>query len=102
MNVPDRFRKQSRLCVSPLVCLCDYKNTAIYTDFAGDFILVTYRILGAEAYILPLPNPITIGSIWLYLDGLVQERRNSIANALEFHFSCNKPSIRTGVTSFVH
>ena len=29
----------------------------------------------------------------LYIDGLVQERRNSIANALELCLSCTKPSI---------
>ena len=28
-----------------------------------------------------------------YIDGLVQERRNSIANALELHLSCTNPSI---------
>ena len=29
--------------------------------------------------------------VW-YLDGLAQERRNSIANALELHLSCTNPS----------
>ena len=28
-----------------------------------------------------------------YIDGLVQERRNSIANALELRLSCTNPSI---------
>ena len=28
-----------------------------------------------------------------YIDGLVQERRNSIANALELHLSCTNPSM---------
>ena len=28
-----------------------------------------------------------------YIDGLVQERRNSVANALGLHFSCINPSI---------
>ena len=28
-----------------------------------------------------------------YIDGLVQEKRNSIANAHELHFSCTNPSI---------
>ena len=28
-----------------------------------------------------------------FIDGLVQERRNSIANALGLHLSCTKPSI---------
>ena len=28
-----------------------------------------------------------------HIDGLVQERRNSIANALELHLSCTKPLI---------
>ena len=28
-----------------------------------------------------------------HIDGLVQERRNSIANALELRLSCNKPSV---------
>ena len=29
-----------------------------------------------------------------YIDGLMQERRNSIANALELRLSCINPSIR--------
>ena len=29
-----------------------------------------------------------------YIDGLVQERRNSIANALELRLSCTNPSMR--------
>ena len=29
-----------------------------------------------------------------YIAGLMQERRNSIANALELRFSCTNPSIR--------
>ena len=41
-----------------------------------------------------------------YIDGLVQERRNSIANALELRLSCNNPSIwnilmRSGHNSLV-
>ena len=32
-----------------------------------------------------------------YIDGLVQERRNSIANALELRLSCTNPSIRSSV-----
>ena len=28
-----------------------------------------------------------------YIDGLVQERRHSIANALEWRLSCTNPSI---------
>ena len=30
---------------------------------------------------------------WVYIDGLMQERRNSIANALELRLSCTNPSI---------
>ena len=30
---------------------------------------------------------------YIYIDGLVQERRNSIANALELRISCSNPSI---------
>ena len=30
---------------------------------------------------------------WQHFDGSVQERRNSIANALELHLSCTNPSI---------
>ena len=33
------------------------------------------------------------GMVWKYLDGLVQKRRNSIANALELRLSCTNPSI---------
>ena len=31
----------------------------------------------------------------VHIDGLVHERRNSIANALELHLSCTKPLICT-------
>ena len=31
--------------------------------------------------------------LWIYFDGLVQERRNSIANALELRISCINLSI---------
>ena len=30
---------------------------------------------------------------YFYIDGLVQERRNSIANALELRLSCTNPLI---------
>ena len=35
--------------------------------------------------------------IWEHTDGLIQERRNSIANALELRLSCTNPS-----KSFLH
>ena len=31
--------------------------------------------------------------VYVYIDGLVQERRNSIANTLELRLSCTSPSI---------
>ena len=31
--------------------------------------------------------------VWDNIDGLVQERRNSIANALELRLCCSNPSI---------
>ena len=34
-----------------------------------------------------------IFQLYEYIDWLVQERHNSIANALELHFSCTNPSI---------
>ena len=33
--------------------------------------------------------------LWIHIDGLVQERRNSTANALELRLSCTYPSICT-------
>ena len=36
-----------------------------------------------------------------HIDGLVQERRNSIANALELHLSCTNPSIYRWLDSTV-
>ena len=36
----------------------------------------------------------TIGGVyWRYIDGLMQERRNSIANTLELRLSCTNPWI---------
>ena len=46
-----------------------------------------------------MTEPLTINSTWQpyrvsdHVDGLVQERRNSIANALELRLSCTNPSI---------
>ena len=40
-----------------------------------------------------LPNQWILDRIWWYqIDGLVQERRNSIADALELRLSCTNPS----------
>ena len=38
---------------------------------------------------------------WSYLPGLLQERRNSIANALELRLPCNNPSISSWLASGV-
>ena len=45
------------------------------------------------AYILWGPNFHTILHTVPYIDGLIQERRNSIANPLELHLSWTNPSI---------
>ena len=37
---------------------------------------------------------------FLHIDGLVQERRNPSANAMELHFSCTNPSIWNGSGEF--
>ena len=37
-----------------------------------------------------------------YIDGLGQETRNSIANALELHVSCTKPSILGRIITGLH
>ena len=41
----------------------------------------------------PLPEAMLTQFTNAYIDGSVQERRNSIANALELHLSCTNPSI---------
>ena len=35
----------------------------------------------------------TLGHYIFYIDGLMQERRNSIANGVELRLSCTNPSI---------
>ena len=42
---------------------------------------------------LPLPVPTMTHFTNAYIDGLVQEKRNSIANTLVLRFSCTNPSI---------
>ena len=37
---------------------------------------------------------------WYYFDGLVQERCNSSALAMEIHFSCTKPLIHGGIIKY--
>ena len=50
---------------------------------------MAWRRIGDKA----LPEAMTIQFCDAYIDGLVQERRNSIANALELRLSCTNPSI---------
>ena len=45
--------------------------------------------------LMPIVAHVTIWVSWKYLDGLVQDCSNSIANALELLQSCTKPSIYT-------
>ena len=40
-------------------------------------------------------------TLLFYIDGLVQEKRNSIANALELRLSCTNPTIYASAISFV-
>ena len=40
-----------------------------------------------------LCDPITTSVVEAYIDGLIQERCNYIANALELNLSCTNPSI---------
>ena len=53
-------------------------------------------LLGVNAN--PVKSPLRCNVLYLqyeanHVDGLVQERRNSIANALELHLSCTNPSM---------
>ena len=41
---------------------------------------------------MPLPE-LVFTQFYAYIDGLVQERRNSSALAMELHLSCTDPSI---------
>ena len=40
--------------------------------------------------------------LWAHFDGLEQERRNSIANALELRLSCTNPSIYSSPLQLIH
>ena len=50
--------------------------------------VICYNFYTAEA-----PYKVWYQNMILHIDGLVQERRNSIANALELRLSCTNPSI---------
>ena len=75
----------SRL-VSPLYKQWRYRSLA-YSHWYVTMCYVTWRPLPTLCYIIFVISTAT------HFDGLMQERRNSIANALELHLSCTKPSI---------
>ena len=88
---------------APLTCNVELRDTlqGLATAFGNKF------WKGVKWFLLPpwkLPNYLTLFLIsktgiwpgpWFNVDGLMQERSNSIANALELHLSCTNPPIQT-------
>ena len=64
-----------------------------------------YQLLSWVVHAIDAVRPLLWGWLinicWLHIDGLVQERCNSIANALELQQSCTKPSIRSHNTCYI-
>ena len=48
-------------------------------------------MFSSEKNIISLVRDCVISWVWHHINGLVQERRNSMPNALELHFSCTYP-----------
>ena len=72
-------------------------RSIIYTHISYQLIwLSTHNICVNHDWnihlLTPQPPPHTHKS-WLDIAGIVQERRNSVANALELHLSCTNPAI---------
>ena len=70
------------LCFVIIKFACIYIYIYIYIYFI--YILQGYRFIGSQESGLPFKG---------YIDGLVQERCNSIALAMELRLSCTNPSI---------
>ena len=56
-------------------------------------------VLEKQLNFLQLTSPCTTAMCASYIDGLVQERCNSSANALELHLSCTNLSIMSVVSA---
>ena len=74
-----------KLCMYPVVCQPTFNTSSAKPIHI--YIIWTHT----------LPHRCTNNCLrplqWQHMDGLVQERRNSIANILELHLSCTNPSI---------
>ena len=56
--------------------------------FTGSYYRMKFQSVGSAEF-----NTAYFHALWFYeVDGLVQERRNSISNALELRLSCTNPS----------
>ena len=59
--------------------------------FHGDMQEYEWNIIAyVEDYLMKVLN---WQNVWQHIDGLVQERRNSSASAMELRLSCTNPSI---------
>ena len=73
------------------------KSAAIFIHFDDLHIKSSYRY----KVILIAYRKTAVPPLLTHFDGLVQKRRNSIANALELHVSCIKPSIWYTIKSLI-
>ena len=90
LNIPDKqIRGFSRTRKVDVCILCFRKTVSVTFIWPHSYIQCEYIFILAEV------NSDLDDVSCLHIDGLVQERRNSIANALELRLPCTNPSIYT-------
>ena len=72
-------------------CSCSWHSTHIQQKIIDQYIFNSIYIL--SSVVTFSPKHYIYGHLVMHIGGLAQERRNSIANALELCLSCTKPSI---------
>ena len=83
-------RKYNQLHTSRICGLL--RLTSIHITYYVRIKPLVYTII-IQWYLAQLPRRQAMSYCKAYIAGLEQERRNSSANALELHLSCNNPSI---------
>ena len=88
-----RYSRHSSCPRTPWLSICRTPTTPSPVKMAL-YLYLSRWVLGElwhVNYWVGATSPIV--SQWLHIDGLVQKRRNSIANALELCLTCTNPSI---------
>ena len=93
-------KRTAKSCIFKPLTITNVINTVSVSTCQIRSLLCMQRLIGMSQQLTTLTTYLSMFLAFfrcIYIDGLVQQRRNSIANALELRLSCTNPSIYYGL-----